>query len=136
MLLLGVNNHAEAMLHTIYPLAAVLAAIRVCVCSLAMLFVKLIVAFIFTSILPDIAAKSMHDSVLKGALKVSTIGPLETPIAAHLVIRPDACVLAAIGPEVYTFTLFDSVLEETVIVASITPYFDAFAILFFHRCHF
>ena len=136
MLLLGVNNHAEAMLHTIYPLAAVLAAIRVCVCSLAMLFVKLIVAFIFTSILPDIAAESMHDSVLERALKVSTIGPLETPIAAHLVIRPDACVLAAIGPEVYTFTLFDSVLEETVIVASITPYFDAFAILFFHRCHF
>lgn len=136
ILLFSINNATEAVLHAVYPLTAVLATIGVSVGSLSMFFVELIVAFIFAPILPDIAAKSVHDSVLEGALKVSAIGPLETPVATHLVIRPDASVLASIGPKVDAFALFYSVLEKAVIVAAIAPHFDAFAILLLHRCHF
>ena len=100
-----------------------------------MLFVELIVSFVFTSVLPHVAAKPMHDSVLEGALKVAAISPLEAPVPAHFIVRPDASVLAAIRPKVDTFTFLHAVLEESVIVAAIAPHFNAFPILLLHCSH-
>ena len=47
---------------------------------------------------------------------------------------PLSGVLTTIGPEVNTISFFNSVQEIAVIVASITPNLDAFAILFVVVC--
>ena len=94
-----------------------------------MLFVELIFTFVATAILPDVASKSMHDSVLERTLEVATVGPFENSFTAHLVLVPSAGVLAAVSPEVDTFSLFDSILKESVVIGTIAPDFDSLSIL-------
>ena len=94
-----------------------------------MLFVESVMACIHPTILPHIVAKAMHNSILEGALEVSTIGPLEAAIAAHFVIQPQASILGAICPEVDALTLLDAILKVSVIVTPIAPDLDAFAVL-------
>ena len=84
-----------------------------------MFLVESIVALILTTILPHIVAISVHDSVLELALEVATIGPLEAALSTHFIIRPHACVLGAVGPEVDTLALLNAVTEVSVVVASI-----------------
>ena len=120
------------MLHTIVPIAPILAAIRVSVGALTMLLVVAIVTFIAATVLPDIDAMAMHDTVLERALEVATVGPLEAAIAAHFVLAPHARVLRAIGPEVAAFALLDSLAEHAMVVAAIGPHFHAFSITLFH----
>ena len=76
----------------------------------------------------------MHNTILEGALEVSTISPLEATIAAHLVIRPQACILGAVCPKVDALALFHTILKVSVVVTSITPHFDAFAVLLVCLC--
>lgn len=123
------------MLHTIDPLTSVLTAIGIGVGTLPMLLIELIVAFVLAAILPHIGSETMHDSVLERTLEVAPICPLECPIAAHLVVGPNACILASISPKVDTLTLFNTVLEEAVVIATIAPYLDSFAILLLHSGH-
>jgi len=71
----------------------------------------------------------MHHTVLKAALEVASVGPLEAAFPAHLIVGPTACVLRAIGPEVYTCALFNAIFEDTMVVATVRPDFNAFPIL-------
>ena len=95
-----------------------------------MFLVELIFAFIFATVLPNIIAEAMHHSVLERTLEVATIGPFETAIATHFILGPLSCVFTAISPEVNAFFFLDSVSEISVIIATITPYFDTLSILF------
>ena len=119
LLLICIDYASVAVLHAIDPFTAVLTAIRISVCSLSMLLIELIVAFVLSAILPHIGPKSMHHAVLERPLEVPPVSPLEGPISTHFIVGPDASILAAIGPKVDSLTLFHSVLEIAVIVASI-----------------
>ena len=101
-----------------------------------MLLVESIVAFVLATILPDIVAVAVHDSILEAALEVAPIAPLEAAVPAHLIIAPLARVLGSVGPVVDALTLFHTVLKVAVIVAAIAPHFDALAILLVVRRHF
>ena len=101
-----------------------------------MLFVELVITLILSSILPNVCAITMHDSVLKLTLEVAAISPLEASKSTHLVIGPDASVLASVCPEVNAFSFFDTLLEVAMVVAAIGPDFDTFPILLLHRSHF
>ena len=70
---LGINDAADAMLHAIDPLAAVLATVRVGVHALAVLLIKLVVPLILPAVLPHIIAIPVHHAVLEAALKVAAI---------------------------------------------------------------
>ena len=94
-----------------------------------MLFVELVITLILTPVLPDINAVAMHDSLLELTFEETSIAPLEASLTAHLVESPHSCVLTAICPEVYSFSLLYSVLEITVIVAAVAPDLDSFTIL-------
>jgi hypothetical protein len=83
---LGINDAPNAVLHSVDPLTTVLAAIRVGVSAFAVLLVKSVVALIHAAVLPHIVTKTVHNSVLKRALEVTTIGPLKAAMTAHLVI--------------------------------------------------
>lgn len=58
-----------------------------------MLLVVSVIALVFSTILPHVVAKAVHHTILEAALEEASVSPLEAPIAAHLVIRPVACVL-------------------------------------------
>ena len=94
-----------------------------------MLLVKSVISFVFTAILPYIVAIAMHDSTLELTLEVSSISPLETTMATHLIICPSAGVLAAVGPKVASFAFLDATEEVSVVIATITPHFNALSIL-------
>ena len=121
------------MLHAINPFTAILATVRVGVGSRAMLFVELVAALVFAAILPNVVSITMHHSILEATLEVATIGPLETPITAHLIVLPTSCVLWAISPEVDTFSFFDAIPENTMVVAAIGPDLNSLSILFILR---
>ena len=94
-----------------------------------MLLVKSVIPFVFPTVLPDIVTVAMHDSTLELTLEVTSIGPLETTMATHLIISPSACVLAAVGPKVASFAFLDAAKEVSMVVATITPHLNAFSIL-------
>ena len=94
-----------------------------------MLLVKSVIPFVFTAVLPDIVAIAVHDSTLELTLEVTSIGPLETTMATHLIISPSARVLAAVGPKVASFAFLDATEEVSVVIATITPNFNALSIL-------
>ena len=94
-----------------------------------MLLVKSVIPFVFPAVLPDIVTVAMHDSTLELTLEVTSIGPLETTMATHLIISPSACVLAAVGPKVASFAFLDAAKEVSMVVATITPHLNAFSIL-------
>ena len=121
------------MLHAFFPVSSVFASVRVSVGTLSMLFVKSVISFILAAVLPNVVSISVHYTVLKHAFKISPIRPLKCTKSTHLVIYPLSRIFTSICPEVNTFTLFDSFLEIAMIVATITPYFDSFAILFLRR---
>ena len=81
------------MLHAIVPLTPILASVGVSVGALSMLLVVAIVSFVAATVLPHVDAVPMHDSVLERSLEVAAVCPLETPVAAHLVLAPHAGVL-------------------------------------------
>ena len=126
---LRIDDATDSVLHAVHPLASVLAPVRVSVGAFSMLLVKLVVSFVLAAVLPDIVTVAVHHSVLERTLEVASIGPLERTVAAHLVIGPLARVLGTIGPEVDAKTLLHTIFKVTVIVASIAPHLDAFAIL-------
>ena len=126
---LCVNDAPISMLHTVDPIALILAPIRVGVRPKAMLLIELVVAFVATPILPHISTMAMHHSTLELALEVSTIGPLKATSTTHLILGPIACILTSIGPEVNAFALFLAIVEASQVVAAITPHLNAFAIL-------
>lgn len=130
--ILSIYDPTDSVLHAIVPIAPILAAIRVSVGTLTMLLVVAIVPFIAATVLPDVNAMAMHDTVLEGALEVATIGPLEAAIAAHFVLAPHARVLGAIRPEVAAFSLLDALAEHAMVVAAIGPYFHTFPIALFN----
>ena len=101
---------------------------------MAMLLVVVIFTFVLSAILPDVVTEAVHDTLLEGALEITTISPLEAALSTHFIWMPLSGVLTAIGPEVNTISFFYSVQEIAVIVASITPNLDAFAILFIVVC--
>ena len=136
LLLLCVNYTSVSVLHAVDPFATVLAAIGVRVGAFAVLFVELVVAFVLATVLPYVGTKSVHNSILEGALEVAAVGPLEAPVATHFVVRPNTCVFAPVSPKVDAFTLFNTILEKAMVVAAITPHFDAFAVLLLHDGHF
>ena len=117
------------MLHSIDPIALILAPIRVGVRPKAMLLIELVVAFVATPILPHISAMAMHDSTLELALEVSTIGPLKASSTTHLILGPIASILTSIGPEVDSLALFLAIVKATQVVAAVTPHLNAFTIL-------
>ena len=119
LLLICIDYASVAVLHTVDPFTTVLTAIRISVCPLSMLLIELIVTFVLSAILPHIGPETMHHAVLERPLEVPPVGPLEGPISTHFIVGPDTSILAAIGPEIDTLTLFHSVLEIAVIVASI-----------------
>ena len=100
-----------------------------------MLLVKLVFAFVLTTVLPDVVAIAVHDPVLERALEVATVCPLEAPVATHFVVLPGAAVLATIGPKVNANAFFDAVLEEPVVIAAIAPHFYSLSVLFVLSCH-
>mmetsp|Transcript_31300 Transcript_31300/g.38721 ORF Transcript_31300/g.38721 Transcript_31300/m.38721 type:complete len:295 (-) Transcript_31300:319-1203(-) len=130
------DDAANAVLHAIDPLSAILAPIRVGVRPLSMLFVKSVIAFVLAAILPDVVAVAVHDATLEATLEVAPVGPLEAASAAHLVVRPMPRILGAVCPKVHTFALLDTVLEVAVVVAAVGPHFDSFTILLVLRCDF
>ena len=89
----GVDDPAYTMLHAIVPLTPILASVGVSVGALSVLLVVAIVSFVAATVLPHVDAVSMHDTVLERSLEVTTICPLETPVAAHLVLAPHTRVL-------------------------------------------
>ena len=123
------------MLHAIVPIAAIFAAIGVCVGAFSMFLVVAIMTFISATVLPHVDTMSMHHAILERALEVATIGPLKAPVAAHLVLAPHTSVLGAIGPKVAAFTLFDAQSEHAMVVAAVGPDFDTFAIAFVLLVH-
>ena len=118
------------MLHSIHPVTSIFATVGVRVRSKAMLFIELVLAFVLTAVLPYISSVSVHYSTLELSDEVSSISPLETALATHLVLGPVARVLTAIGPEVYSVALFLAVLEMAQVVATIAPHLDALSVLF------
>lgn len=94
-----------------------------------MLLVHVVVTFIFSAILPNIAAVAVHDTILEGTREVATVSPFEASFSAHLIVLPEACILGAISPEVNAFTFLDSIPEISMIVATIRPDFNSSAVL-------
>ena len=90
---LCIDDPANTMLHSVVPVATVLATIGVCVGALTMLLVVAVVAFVTTTILPYIYSMAVHDTVLERSLEVATVSPLKAPVAAHLVLAPHSRVL-------------------------------------------
>ena len=95
-----------------------------------MFLVKLVFAFVLSTILPDIVTEAMHHTILERTLEVATISPFKASIATHFILGPLTSVLAAVCPKVNTFSFFDSVPEITMVVASIAPHLDSLSILF------
>lgn len=71
----------------------------------------------------------MHHSVLEFTSKVSTVGPFEDTLSAHLVLEPTASIFASVGPEINAISLFHSAIKATKIIAAITPDFNTFTML-------
>ena len=126
---LRVNDTANAMLHSVFPLAPVLASIRVGVHALTMLLIESIVTFVPAPVLPDIVAIAVHDASLELPLEVATISPLEATVSTHFVVLPRPRILRPVGPEVCALAFFDATEEIAVVVAAIAPHFDSFSIL-------
>ena len=82
-----------AVLHSIDPLAAIFAPVRVRVYSFTVLLIESVMALVFAAILPDVVTEAMHDTGLEAASEEAAIGPLEAAFAAHFITRPTACVL-------------------------------------------
>ena len=94
-----------------------------------MLFVEAIVALVSAPILPHIVTVAVHHTFGELTLEVAAVSPLEAAVTTHLILEPRARVPAAVGPEVATFSLFDAIVEVSVIVAPVAPHFDAETIL-------
>ena len=94
-----------------------------------MFLVEFVVALILPSILPHIISSPVHNPVLELAMEVTTIGPLEATKSAHLVGSPLASILGPISPKVDPISLLDSVLEVSVVIATVAPDLNSLAIL-------
>ena len=86
LILLSVNYASVSVLHAVHPFATVLATVGISVGALSVLFVELVVTFVLPTILPYVGTKSMHNSILEGALEVAAVSPLEASVATHLIV--------------------------------------------------
>ena len=130
VVVISVNYPANTVLHSIFPVALIFLAVWICICSETMFFIFFVVTFIFSAILPNILPITMHHTFRKLSLKLAAISPLEGTLATHLIMLPFTTIPWAISPEIDSKSLFNSICKKTVIVASITPDFYTFSILF------
>jgi len=117
------------VLQTIDPLAFILATVGVGVGAFTMLFVESVVSFVFSAVLPHVDAISVHDATLEVTFELTSVGPLERPVAAHLVVFPCSTVLGPISPVVHAVALLDTLCKVAVVVAAIAPHLDTHTIL-------
>lgn len=71
----------------------------------------------------------MHYPIFKFSLKIASIGPIESSIAAHFILSPVTSIPRAIGPKISTVSLFYSFTKSTTIVATIWPNLNSWSIL-------
>mmetsp|Transcript_113725 Transcript_113725/g.322036 ORF Transcript_113725/g.322036 Transcript_113725/m.322036 type:complete len:241 (+) Transcript_113725:357-1079(+) len=78
-------------------------------------------AFVLASVWPRVCTKAAFQVQFIGSIETSAVGPFEHTLAIHLVFLPRACVLPLVSPLVCAMTMYLIVFELALIVGPILP---------------
>ena len=128
--LISVNYHPYAVLKPIEPGPRICASIRVRVSTLAVLFIKLVKAFVLATIEPSVDTEAVHNATIELSVEISPVLPLESSVSIHFIVFPNPLIARSICPIINSLSLFDSSLKVSDIITSIAPYFYSSTLLF------